>query len=100
MDNPPASDTVDRLEAVLAAAGPAHHAAYHATDGQDPEWPLWYARQVVADLRTILSRPDLTESRLVWAFVKAEDAYSALQPEVPWPRFYAERFISDLAGEG
>ncbi len=54
----------------------------------------------MADLRTILSRPDLTESRLVWAFVEADDAYTALQSEVPWPRFYAERFISDLAGEG
>lgn len=29
----------DHLEAVLAALGPAHHAAYLDTDGVDPEWP-------------------------------------------------------------
>ena len=24
-------------------AGHAHHAAFAATDGADPDWPIWYA---------------------------------------------------------
>jgi hypothetical protein len=55
---PADTETVERIDAVLAAAGPAHHAAYIETDGFDPEWPLWYAEHVVEDLRSILDRPE------------------------------------------
>jgi hypothetical protein len=87
---------IDRLDAVLAATGPAHHAAYVATDGADAEWPLWYADHVLDDVRDILEAPDLTRSRLVWAFVDADDAYGMEHPSAPWHRFYAERFATTL----
>ena len=88
--------TIDRLERVLGAAGPAHHAAYADTDGADAEWPEWYADHVLGEVRAILGSPDLTRSRLVWAFVAADDAYTAERPDAAWPRFYAERFARDL----
>jgi hypothetical protein len=87
----------DRLDAVLKAAGPAHHAAYIETDGDDPEWPLWYAEHVLGEVRDILGRPDLTLSRLVAAFVAADDDYARSPSEVPWHRHYAERFARELA---
>lgn len=86
----------ERLVSVLEAAGPAHHAAYIETDGDDPEWPLWYANHVAAEVRRILDLPDLTESRLVWAFVDADEAHRREAPEEPWARFYAERFVTEL----
>jgi hypothetical protein len=85
-----------RLEAVLEATGPAHHAAFAETAGYDPEWAMWYARHTIAELREVLLRPDLTESRLVWAFVSADDAHSGQTTQVPWHRFYADRFIDAL----
>lgn len=88
---------LDRLDAVLAAAGPAHHAAFIETDGEDPEWPIWYAGHVLDDVRDILGRPDLTQSRLVAAFVSAGDEYTRVQPDVNWHRFYATSFTEDLA---
>ena len=88
--------TLEELAAVVAAAGPAHHAAYIETDGHDPEWPLWYANHVADDVRRILERPDITMSRLVWAFVDADQAHREEAPDVPWSTFYAERFISEL----
>lgn len=87
---------IDRLEVVLQAAGPAHHAAFIATDGDDPEWPIWYAGHVIEDVREILGLPDLTQSRLVAAFVRAEEAFVAEAPEEPWYRFYAKRFAEHL----
>ena len=87
---------VERLEAVLSAAGPAHHAAYIESNGADPEWPLWYAEHLLADVRRLLGRPDLTKSRLVAALVSADDAYVITRPGVPWPRFYAARFVEEL----
>jgi hypothetical protein len=87
---------LDELTAVLAAAGPAHHAAYIETDGDDSEWPLWYANHVVDDVRQILDMPDLTVSRLVWGFVDADQRHRLAAPERPWSQFYAERFAADL----
>jgi hypothetical protein len=86
----------DRLEAVLRAAGEAHHAAFADTDGDDPEWALWYARHVIDEVREALHRPDLPVSRLVWAFVSCDETYSAGQPGLPWYRFYADCFIREL----
>lgn len=90
------SRTVDEIAAVLAAAGPAHHAAYIEADGDDPEWPLWYAEHVIDDLRRILDKPDLTLSRVVWAFVESDRDHRRSQPDATWHSFYAERFASDL----
>ena len=84
------------LTAVLAAAGPAHHAAYIETDGDDPEWPLWYANHVDDDVRRILERPELTVSRLVWAFVAADLSHRNEAPDEPWSRFYDEWFAAEI----
>lgn len=89
-------DALEELTTVLREAGPAHHAAYIETDGDDPEWPLWYANHVADDVRRILDRPDLTVSRLVWAFVDADQTHRVEAPDVPWSEFYAERFIAEL----
>lgn len=91
-----ANEVVDRLARVLAAAGPAHHAAYIATDGEDPEWPQWYAEHLADDVRDAMGRPDLTISRLVWALVDSADAHAAARSDIPWHRFYAERFVELL----
>lgn len=88
---------IDRLQGALASIGPAHHAAFVETDGADPEWPLWYARHAADQLREILDLPDLTESRLVWAFISAADDHESRDDEMPWPRFYAEWFATELA---
>jgi hypothetical protein len=87
---------LDELTAVLAAAGPAHHAAYIETDGDDPEWPLWYANHVIDDVRRILDLPHLTVSRLVWAFVAADQSHRIEASAAPWAAFYAERFAAEL----
>ena len=90
------SDTVEQIATVLAAAGPAHHTAYIETDGDDPEWPLWYAEHVIEYLRTILQRPGLTVSRVVWAFVDSDESHRRDAPDTPWHGHYAERFADQL----
>ena len=36
-------DLARQLEELFREVGEAHHQAYIETDGDDPEWPLWYA---------------------------------------------------------
>ena len=33
----------DNLVDLLVETGRAHQAAFAATDGADPDWPIWYA---------------------------------------------------------
>jgi len=37
-------DDTARLAALFREVGAAHHRAFAATDGEDPEWPAWYAQ--------------------------------------------------------
>ena len=39
----PQTDQRRRLIDLFRETGPAHHRAYSAANGADPEWPLWYA---------------------------------------------------------
>ncbi len=90
-------DAIERLTVAVAAAASAHHAAFAADDGADPEWPLWYAHHLVADVRTITSNADLTVSELVHVLIAADRDVSARGLE-DWPRRYAE-WIAGFAGK-
>ena len=35
-----------RIAELFRAAGQAHERAFAATNGEDPEWPVWYARHL------------------------------------------------------
>ena len=35
--------TLETWTELLSQVGPAHHQAFAATDGEDPDWPTWYA---------------------------------------------------------
>ncbi len=82
-----------RLEQLLAAAGPAHHQAYIETDGDDPEWPLWYAAFLVDDLSKTLGRR-VTQSQLVFHLIDMERQRSREAPDAAWPDYYAQQLAA------
>jgi hypothetical protein len=86
----------DRLATLLKAAGRAHHAAYAATDGADPEWPIWYTDHIIDEARGVLEVPGLTKSQLIAALVDADLAYQEQHPDQPWWVFYADVFALRL----
>lgn len=79
---------MSELEELLAAAGPAHHQAFIETDGEDPEWPLWYAEHLQDDLSAVLGA-SLTKSRLTYLLIDMEEKRAGHAPDSPWPSFYA-----------
>ena len=87
--------TVERLATLFKQTGEAHHEAFLATDGDDPEWPLWYAQYLEDRLAPFLAAP-LTRSRLVFCLIGAEDEHRATDSDVPWPEYYARRFLECL----
>jgi glutaredoxin len=87
--------TVERLATLFKQTGEAHHEAFLATDGVDPEWPIWYAEHLEDRLAPYLAAP-LTRSRLVFCLIGADDEHRAADPDAPWPEYYARRFLECL----
>jgi SAM-dependent methyltransferase len=77
-----------RLAELLRATGADHHAAFAAADGDDPEWPLWYAQHMRERAAALLGAP-LTVSDLVHWLVQSERDRAASAPDAAWPEYYA-----------
>jgi glutaredoxin len=82
----------DNIAGLLAETGRAHHNAFEATDGADPDWPIWYAdysRDKFADRFGL----DFTRSKLVYCLMNADMEHQARAPEVEWSVFYANQIV-------
>jgi hypothetical protein len=77
---------------LLLETGSAHHHAYSATDGADPDWPIWYADHAQSRLNELLGSA-LTRSELVYLFVMVEKERAAQSPARPWADYYADFFL-------
>ncbi len=76
--------------------GRAHHAAFAATDGADPEWPIWYGEHLQAPIADALQTP-FTKSQLIYCVMNADFERTARVPDSDWPEFYADHFVERFA---
>ena len=86
----------NNLVTVFQETGIAHHEAFLDTDGEDSEWPLWYAQHLQGRLTDALRTP-FTKSQLVYCVMDADFEHQARSPESNWHEFYAEQFIERYA---
>lgn len=84
--------TVVSIADLMREAGRAHDVAFRHTNGQDADWPIWYADYLVAPMSGLFER-EFTRSQLVYCLMDAEFERLAMAPEADWPRFYAEHFV-------
>jgi hypothetical protein len=45
----------DELANLLNETAEAHHKAFAATEGKDPDWPIWYADYLFEKMRQMLN---------------------------------------------
>ena len=83
---------IEQLAALFREAGAAHHQAFAATDGQDPEWPNWYARYLAPRLQQALGG-QVDQSALAADLRQVDSEYRDGEGREPWPEFYARWFI-------
>ena len=83
---------VDRLAALFEETGKAHHQAYIATNGEDPEWPLWYADYLVERITDLLGKK-LTRSEISHWLLLADAAASKSSESGGWTEKYAAFFF-------
>ena len=87
---------VDRLRIVtelFAAVGPAHHQAFIETDGEDPEWPLFYAQYLQQPLSDALGL-SLTQSEIVQQLLNCEALRTAKAPDAQWSGYCSTYFVA------
>ena len=83
-------DETDRLAGILEQAHEVHAVVARRTDGEDPDWALFYAWWLLnwSDFTSVLGRsPSLAELTVELAALDA--AYRAGPRELPWPAAYA-----------
>ena len=77
---------------LLSQAAPAHHQAFAATDGDDPDWPDWYAAWLLE--RWPEAPPEVDQSRLAKLLAAAAESHKETGTDEDWPGFYA-RFLME-----
>lgn len=85
-------EIAQELEDLFSKAGNAHHKAFIKTNGEDPDWPLWYADYLHDKLGKLL-KATFTKSELVYLLVTAEKERGMMAPGSNWPTYYANFFI-------
>lgn len=81
-------DARNQLVRLLESTAEAHHQAYIATDGFDPGWSEWYARDLQDHgALTWYSRDDLAA-----ALFELSEAAPASEP---WAEYYTRRLLDE-----
>jgi len=90
------SELRSTLADLFQATGKAHHAAFAATDGEDPDWSIWYADYLQGPLK---SQADMSfhKSDLIYCLMNANFEQTARAPDSRWTEFYADEFIEHYA---
>lgn len=85
--------TKDQLIELFKQTAEAHHTAYAATDGAHPDWPIWYAEYMHADISKLL-RAKFTVSELVYLLVGLDKEIQLQAPGAYWPAYYARSLMA------
>lgn len=85
-----------QLSRLFTDTAQAHHAAFAATGGEDPEWPLWYTDHLQEPLSQALDTT-FYKSQLIYCLMNADFDHKALAPGTDWVDFYAAEFIEHYA---
>jgi hypothetical protein len=71
----------------------AHHRAFAATKGKDPDWPGWYARELAEPLSSLLGST-VEPGYLTTALRKLDQNWCQRTPSAGWSLYYADWFVA------
>jgi len=86
-------ERIKKLAELLEQVSTAHREAFAETDGANPEWPAWFAGQIVEGFNEILGS-ELSEGQIAGLLSEAEQEHMMTAPGREWPAYYAEFFIA------
>ena len=77
-------------------AGQAHHSAFAATGGDDPEWPIWFADYLQEPFAQRLDM-NFYKSQLIYCLMNADFEHQARSPDSDWTEYYADQLLERCA---
>jgi glutaredoxin len=86
----------DGIGKLMLDTGRAHHKAFEATDGADPEWPIWYA-EYSQDTFADQFGMNFTKSQLIYCLMNAHFEHEARASDSDWSEFYAHEIVERFA---
>ncbi len=84
----------ESIAALLHETAEAHHVAYKATDGVDPDWSIWYAGHLLEQGLDTLLDAKLLKSDVIYLLVLADKQQMSEAPGAHWENYYADFFVS------
>jgi hypothetical protein len=87
-----AASNAARLARLFRDAGAAHHQAFAATNGEDAEWPAWYAAYLTPRLGELVG-VQLSSDRIAADLVIVDREYRDAESALAWPEYYVEWFL-------
>lgn len=85
-----------RVRDLFIETGAAHHEAFASTNGEDPDWPIWYADYLRDKINDLLGAA-LTRSQLIYCLMFVEFEREAKAPDAAWHDYYADHLIERFA---
>lgn len=86
----------DEIAELLRHTAEAHHKAFEATGGADPDWPVWYAEHA-KDAFAEKFGMKFSESQLIYCLMTADTEHQARAPDSDWTIFYANEIVEHCA---
>ena len=86
-------DKIKALTDLFRQAGAAHHEAFKATNGDDADWPIWYAEYLIDKLPAHLDLK-LNKSDLIYALMRLDKEIKSEAPGADWARYYAKSLLN------
>lgn len=83
----------ETITALLHQAGVAHLATHRETNGDDPEWPIWYADYLLENGLETLLNAKLLKSDLIYLLVLVDKQQKSEAPGSHWEKYYADFFV-------
>jgi hypothetical protein len=82
------------VTALLHQTGEDHLATHQETNGDDPEWPIWYADHLLEHGFAPLLEAKLLKSDLIYLLVLADKQQKSEAPGAQWETYYADFFVT------
>jgi hypothetical protein len=83
----------ETITALFHQAGEDHLASHKETNGDDPDWPIWYAGYLLENGLETLLDAKLLKSDLIYLLVLVDKQQKSEAPGSQWEKYYANFFV-------
>ena len=80
------------IAALLHQTGEEHFATHQETNGDDPDWSIWYANYLLEHGLAPLLEATLLKSDLIYLLVLVDKQQKSEAPGAQWEKYYTDFF--------